>query len=233
VSGLAVLRFSDPDRPWRGAVVMTGVALAVTTPSYQWYAIVLVMLVVLDGRPEWLAFAAGGYLAAEPHLGRWRLIPHAQAVGYGLAALFVVLVWVVRLVIARYPRMIFADASTGADLGLNARPAGAADADIAVGAVSAEPADGSGQHEPADREPANHELANHELANHELANHELAGAAAPAGAMAASGAAQTGQNLTAPAVLPRRKLRAATTTGDERVVNAPKLHEIIPAVPRK
>jgi hypothetical protein len=223
VSGLAVLRFSDPDRPWRGAVVMTGVALAVTTPSYQWYAILLVMLVVLDGRPEWLAFAAGGYLAAEPHLGRWRVIPHPQAVGYGLAALFVALVWVVRLVIARYPRMIFADASTGADLGLNARPAGAADADGAVGAVAGEPADGSGQHELADRE----------LADRELADRELAGAAAPAGAMAASGTAQTGQNLTTPAVLPRRKLRPATATGDERLVNAPKLPEIIPAVPRK
>ena len=51
--------------------------------------------------------------------------------------------------------------------------------------------------------------------------------------MAASGAAHTGQNLTAPAVLPRRTLRPATTTGDERVVNAPQVHEIIPAVPRK
>jgi hypothetical protein len=233
VSGLAVLRFSDPDRPWRGAVVMTGVALAVTTPNYQWYAIVLVMLVVLDGRPEWLAFAAGGYLAAEPHLGRWRIIPHPQAVGYGLAALFVALVWVVRLVIARYPRMIFADASTGADLGLNARLAGAADADGAVGAVAGEPTGGSGQHEPAGREPTDQELADQELANHELANHELAGAVAPAGAMVASGAAHTGRNLTAPAVLPRRKLRPATTTGDERLVNAPQLHEIIPAVPRK
>jgi len=228
VSGVAVLRFSDPDRPWRGAVVMTGVALAVTTPNYQWYAILLVMLVVLDGRPEWLAFAAGGYLAAEPHLGRWRIIPHPQAVGYGLAALFVVLVWVVRLVIARYPRMIFADASTGPDLGLDARPTRAADADGAVGAVAGEPADGSGQHEPADRE-----LADRELADRELADHELAGAAAPGGAMAASGAAQTGQKLTAPAVLPRRKPRPATTTGDQRVVNAPKLHEVIPAVPRR
>ena len=112
VTGLAVLRFSDPDHPWRGAVAMTGVALAVTTPDFQWYAILLVMLVVLDGRPEWLAFAAGGYLAAEPHLGRWRVIHHSQAVGYGLAALFVALIWVVRLVIARYPRMVFAEAAS-------------------------------------------------------------------------------------------------------------------------
>jgi hypothetical protein len=117
VTGLAVLRFSDPDRPWRTAVVMTGVALAVTTPNYQWYAILLVMLVVLDGRPEWLAFAAGGYLAAEPHLGRWRVIHHPQAVGYGLAALFVALVWVVRLVIARYPRMTYAEAASAPPAG--------------------------------------------------------------------------------------------------------------------
>jgi len=47
------------------------------------------------------------------------------------------------------------------------------------------------------------------------------------------GAAQAGQNLTAPAVLPRRKLRPATTTLHERVVKSPKLHEIIPPAPRK
>ena len=65
----AVLQFSDPDRPWQGALVMTAAALAVATPHYQWYSLLLVMLVALDGRPEWLAFAAGGYYAAEPDLG--------------------------------------------------------------------------------------------------------------------------------------------------------------------
>ena len=119
---------------------MTGVALAVTTPSYQWYAILLVMLVVLDGRPEWLAFAAGGYLAAEPHLGRWRVIHHSQAVGYGLAALFVALVWVVRIVIARYPRMVFAeapgDAGSFADGGLAMASVSSADAAGRVDPVS-------------------------------------------------------------------------------------------------
>jgi hypothetical protein len=100
VTGLAVLRFSDPDRPWRGAVVMTGVALAVATPAYQWYAILLVMLVVLDGRPEWLAFAAGGYLAAQPAMGRLT-VPDPAAIGYGLAALFVAAVWAARRIIAR------------------------------------------------------------------------------------------------------------------------------------
>ena len=70
---LAVLQFSDPDRPWRGALYMTAGALAVTTPHYQWYSLLLVMLVALDGRPEWLAFAAGGYYAAEPDLGRYHV----------------------------------------------------------------------------------------------------------------------------------------------------------------
>jgi hypothetical protein len=88
--GLAVLRFADPDQPWRGAVVMTATALAVTTPHYQWYALLLVMLVALDGRPEWLAFAAGGYYAAEPQLGRLT-VPGAYpyAVGYGVPVLIV------------------------------------------------------------------------------------------------------------------------------------------------
>ena len=122
-TALAVLRFSDPDRPWRGAVVMTGMALAVTTPGYEWYAILLVMLVVLDGRPEWLAFAAAGYLASEPNLGRF-VVPHASAVGYGLAALFVTAVSIARWIGARRGRAVPAG---------GARPAAAP---AAVGAVT-------------------------------------------------------------------------------------------------
>jgi hypothetical protein len=59
---IAVLRTADPDRPWRGALVMTGAALAVTTPELPWYAVLLVALVALDGRAEWLAIAAAGDL---------------------------------------------------------------------------------------------------------------------------------------------------------------------------
>jgi hypothetical protein len=112
-TALAVLRFSDPDRPWRGAVVMTGTALAVTTPGYQWYAILLVMLVVLDGRPEWLAFAAGGYMAAEPAMGRFT-VPHSRGVGYGLAALFVAVVWIARQISARRNRAAVVPATASA-----------------------------------------------------------------------------------------------------------------------
>lgn len=131
--GLAVLRFSDPDRPWRSAVVMTGAALAVTTPLYQWYAILLVMLVVLDGRPEWLAFPAGGYLAAEPVMGRLT-VPDAGAAGYGMATLIVAGVWVARRAIARRSRPAAEPA------GPATVPAETAAAPAAPGPVTAEPA---------------------------------------------------------------------------------------------
>jgi hypothetical protein len=86
-----VLLYGDPDRPWRGALIMTAAALAVTTPSFQWYALLLVMLVALDGQPEWLAFAAGAYYAAEPGLGRAYAIPNRfhDAVAYGVPVLVV------------------------------------------------------------------------------------------------------------------------------------------------
>jgi Glycosyltransferase family 87 len=99
---LGVLRFSDPDRPWQGAVVMTAAALAVATPHYQWYALLLVMLVALDGRPEWLAFAAGGYYAAEPGLGTLTLpYRYHDAIGYGVPVLIVAAGCLIRYGLAR------------------------------------------------------------------------------------------------------------------------------------
>jgi hypothetical protein len=98
----AVLQFSDPDRPWQGALYMTAAALAVATPHYQWYSLLLVMLVALDGRPEWLAFAAGGYYAAYPNLGRytppWRL---EDAIAYGVPLVIVAVGWLIRHELAR------------------------------------------------------------------------------------------------------------------------------------
>jgi hypothetical protein len=102
VVALAVLRYSDPEQPWRGAVVMTGAALAVTTPPFQWYALLLVMLVALDGRPEWLAFAAGGYYASEPNMGRLTVpTRYSDAFAYGVPVLVVLAGWLVRRQLAR------------------------------------------------------------------------------------------------------------------------------------
>src|SRR5580700_60858 len=91
----AVLQFADPDRPWQGALYMTAAALAVATPHYQWYSLLLVMLVALDGRPEWLAFAAGGYYAQEPDMGRSFTVPtrYHDAVAYGIPVLIVLAGW--------------------------------------------------------------------------------------------------------------------------------------------
>jgi hypothetical protein len=95
VAGLAVLRFSDPDQPWSGAVVMTAAALAITTPTNQWYPLLLVMLVAFDGRVEWLAFSLAAYVAAEPQMGRFS-VPEPRVIGYGLAVAFVAAVWLAR-----------------------------------------------------------------------------------------------------------------------------------------
>jgi hypothetical protein len=63
---------------------MTSAALAVCTPDFQWYAILLVMLVALDGRPEWLAIAAGGYVTNSGNLYLAGVaVHHTRLWGYG------------------------------------------------------------------------------------------------------------------------------------------------------
>ena len=94
---LAVLLRGDPDRPWRGAVVMTGVALAVATPPFPWYAMLLVMLVAFDGRVEWLGLAMVRYLAvSSPLPGVQVPVLDALRAAYGLALAVVVAVALIR-----------------------------------------------------------------------------------------------------------------------------------------
>jgi glycosyl transferase family 87 len=101
---VAIVRFGDPAQPWRGGVLMTSAALAVCTPHYQWYAILLVMLVALDGRPEWLAIAAGGYLSNNPHLYIHGLYLHdPRLVGYGGGAAVACTLALLRLALSRRP----------------------------------------------------------------------------------------------------------------------------------
>lgn len=97
VTGLLVLWHTDPDQPWRGAVVMTGAALAVTTPPFPWYTLLLVMLVAFDGRVEWLAFAMVKYFAVgEPLPGVQVGIAAIERAGYAAALAVVVLVSLIR-----------------------------------------------------------------------------------------------------------------------------------------
>jgi hypothetical protein len=82
---------------------MTAAALAVATPHYQWYSLLLVMLVALDGRPEWLAFAAGGYYAAYPALGARYFLPWRlhDALAYGVPLVVVGAGWLIRNELAK------------------------------------------------------------------------------------------------------------------------------------
>jgi hypothetical protein len=82
------LRTADPDRPWRGALLMTGAAFIVTAPSYPWYGLMIVALVALDGRVEWLAVAIAGEVTnSGPGLHLNYLT--AQQISYGGALLVV------------------------------------------------------------------------------------------------------------------------------------------------
>jgi Glycosyltransferase family 87 len=107
---LAILRYCDPDQPWRGSAVMTAAALAIAAPQFPWYAILLVMLVALDGRPEWLAIAAGGYLADNPDLGIDRITLHDPRVaGYDGGAAIAFAIAIVGYVLARRSRPVPAE----------------------------------------------------------------------------------------------------------------------------
>ena len=84
---LAIFKYGDPDQPWRGGVLMTSAALVVCTPHFPWYAILLVMLVALDGRPEWLAIAAGGFFSEYGRLHLAGITFHnPRLVGYAAGA---------------------------------------------------------------------------------------------------------------------------------------------------
>ncbi|MFI1653451.1 glycosyltransferase 87 family protein [Streptomyces sp. NPDC020472] len=89
---LYVIRRGDPGRPWSGALLVTGIAFFLTTPGYSWYALLLVALVALDGRWEWLGVAIAG--AAAYVTGR--VVADAGTVAYAVAALAVVGGWTAR-----------------------------------------------------------------------------------------------------------------------------------------
>jgi hypothetical protein len=94
-AALAVYFFGDPLRPWRGAVVMTGLTLFLTTPGYSWYAVLLCAFVALDGSVEWLSLALTGYIAQIGITAGLSSLA-AQRTGYVVAAAVVGGGWVLR-----------------------------------------------------------------------------------------------------------------------------------------
>jgi hypothetical protein len=143
---MAIIRFGNPDEPWRGGVLMTAAALAVCTPHFQWYAILLVMLVALDGRPEWLAVAAGGYLANDPDLRVAGFVLHdSRLAGWGGGAAIACTLALVRCLLARRTRPGTAETGPAADA--------VAAADVTSASVEAA-ADQTGAHRAAAGEAA-------------------------------------------------------------------------------
>ncbi|WP_225846050.1 glycosyltransferase 87 family protein [Streptomyces sp. HPF1205] len=59
-TALYVVLRGDPRRPWSGALLVTGVTLLLTSPSYYWYGLLVVALAALDGRWEWLGVPLAG-----------------------------------------------------------------------------------------------------------------------------------------------------------------------------
>ncbi|MCX4806908.1 DUF2029 domain-containing protein [Streptomyces sp. NBC_01214] len=93
---LYVMWRGDPRRPWSGALLVTGWSFVLLTPGYSWYALLLIALVALDGRWEWLGIPLAGaavyVLAPTLHFQ-----PSLSNIAYGAAAaLVLVMTWVRR-----------------------------------------------------------------------------------------------------------------------------------------
>jgi hypothetical protein len=84
-----VLRCGDPDQPWGGALVVYGTTLLALTPDYPWYGLLLVALVAVDGRWEWLSVAAAGQAV-------YLFGGHVQTLAYGAALGLIAVVATVR-----------------------------------------------------------------------------------------------------------------------------------------
>ncbi|MGW1258281.1 hypothetical protein ACWD5Q_24655 [Streptomyces sp. NPDC002513] len=86
LSAWHVLRRGDPEQPWHGSLLVTGTALLLTSPAYYWYALLVVALVALGGRGEWLAVAAAGTALYVADALQWHGV---QLAAYGPAAVAV------------------------------------------------------------------------------------------------------------------------------------------------
>lgn len=56
LAGLAVVTVwrADPDDPWTAQLVMIGATMVILSPRYAWYALLLVPMIAMTGRIEWL-----------------------------------------------------------------------------------------------------------------------------------------------------------------------------------
>ncbi|MFE6836680.1 glycosyltransferase family 87 protein [Streptomyces sp. NPDC057705] len=92
---LYVMWRGDPRRPWSGALLVTGWSFVLLTPGYSWYVLLLIALVALDGRWEWLGIALAGaaVYVLGPAFGHQ---PTPSNLAYGAAAALVLVMSRVR-----------------------------------------------------------------------------------------------------------------------------------------
>jgi hypothetical protein len=93
---------AEPDQPWDGAVVVTGAAVLLAGPNYPWYALLLVALVALSGRWEWLPAAAAAYLPYFVGALDLEMEP-TKKLAYGTASALVLLLAAARAIPSRQP----------------------------------------------------------------------------------------------------------------------------------
>lgn len=77
VVAILVWRLTDPADPWLGQLVMIGATLAIVTPRYPWYALLLIPMIVMTGRWEWLAIPLAlteRFLIPSPAIARIAMI---------------------------------------------------------------------------------------------------------------------------------------------------------------
>lgn len=89
-----VWRITDAARPWDGQVFMVGGTLLLVSPSYPWYALLLLPFVVLSGRYEFTAIAP--VLALMYFTGAEPDGPLAARVGLCTATVLIAVATVVR-----------------------------------------------------------------------------------------------------------------------------------------
>jgi hypothetical protein len=73
VLAFLVWRKSNQDSPWLAEVAMIGTTLLIVSPRYPWYALLLVPMIAMSGRWEWLVVPAVLELRLlEPHIALTR-----------------------------------------------------------------------------------------------------------------------------------------------------------------
>ncbi|MEU9372635.1 glycosyltransferase family 87 protein [Streptomyces sp. NPDC048255] len=108
---LYVMWRGDPRRPWNGALLVTGWAFVLLTPGYSWYTLILIALVALDGRWEWLGISFAG--AAVYVLGpTYDYGATLSSLAYGAATALVLVMTVIRRRTARDQAAVPAVAAT-------------------------------------------------------------------------------------------------------------------------